>query len=280
MVDILYDIVGSIFYSVGIYIFAKSADFAPGGISGIALILNSIFPYLPIGTLTLILNIPLIIFGFKALGSKFMLRSFRTMVILTIILDLIFPMLPLYTGDRFLAALFSGISLGFGLALIYRRGSSTGGMDFLTLPLKRLFPHYSIGNITLVLDAVVFSLGGFVFGSVDAILYGAIATIACSVVIDKVMLGSTVVKFAIVVTSFGDEVAKNVINSTGRGATKLKAQGAYTQKERDIILCSCANRELHSVRTAIFEIDPEAFVIITDAGQVIGEGFNSISEII
>ncbi len=280
LIDIAYDIVGSIFYALAIYTFAKAANFAPGGMSGVALIINYLIPALPIGTITLLMNIPLVIISYKALGASFLIKSFKTIVISTIIMDFIFPHIPLYTGDKFMAAIFSGLFLGLGLAIIYRRGSSTGGMDFLTLPIKKALPHYSIGNITLALDAVVFCLGGFVFGSVDSLLYGAVATIACILTIDKVIIGFTTVKLAIIVTEFGDEVSQNIIESTKRGATRLYGKGAYTGQEKDVILCSCSNREITILRDATFGVDPDAFVIIADAGQVIGEGFNSIHEII
>ena len=157
-VDTVYDVVGSILFAIGVYTFAKSADFAPGGVSGLALICNYLWD-LPIGTMTLIINIPIIIISYKVVGRKFLLKSFKTMVISTLFLDLVFPLTPLYTGNSFLAAIFSGVFMGAGLALIYMRGSSTGGTDFLVLSLKKLHPHISTGTISIVSDAVIISLG-------------------------------------------------------------------------------------------------------------------------
>mgnify|MGYP002269330988 CR=1 FL=1 len=117
-VDTVYDVVGSILFAIGVYTFAKSADFAPGGVSGLALICNYLWD-LPIGTMTLIINIPIIIISYKVVGRKFLLKSFKTMVISTLFLDLVFPLTPLYTGNSFLAAIFSGVFMGAGLALIY-----------------------------------------------------------------------------------------------------------------------------------------------------------------
>ena len=136
-VDTVYDVVGSILFAIGVYTFAKSADFAPGGVSGLALICNYLWD-LPIGTMTLIINIPIIIISYKVVGRKFLLKSFKTMVISTLFLDLVFPLTPLYTGNSFLAAIFSGVFMGAGLALIYMRGSSTGGTDFLIVTIKSL----------------------------------------------------------------------------------------------------------------------------------------------
>ena len=135
VLDISYDIVGSVLYALGIYTFAKTADFAPGGLSGLALIMNHLWRF-PIGITTLALNIPLIILSFKLVGRRFMFKSARTMIVCTIFLDLIFPYTKPYTGEPFMAALFSGVCLGAALALFYMRGSSSGGTDFLTMSIK------------------------------------------------------------------------------------------------------------------------------------------------
>ena len=190
-VDTVYDVVGSILFAIGVYTFAKSADFAPGGVSGLALICNYLWD-LPIGTMTLIINIPIIIISYKVVGRKFLLKSFKTMVISTLFLDLVFPLTPLYTGNSFLAAIFSGVFMGAGLALIYMRGSSTGGTDFLIVTIKKLKPHFSMG-VTLMTDVVVIVLGGL-FGNIDAVLYGVISTYAASVIIDKIIYGAAAAK--------------------------------------------------------------------------------------
>lgn len=165
------------------------SGFCARGVSGLALICNYLWD-LPIGTMTLIINIPIIIISYKVVGRKFLLKSFKTMVISTLFLDLVFPLTPLYTGNSFLAAIFSGVFMGAGLALIYMRGSSTGGTDFLIVTIKKLKPHFSMGQVTLMTDLVVIVLGGFVFGNIDAVLYGVISTYAASVIIDKIIYGA------------------------------------------------------------------------------------------
>ena len=237
-VDTVYDVVGSILFAIGVYTFAKSADFAPGGVSGLALICNYLWD-LPIGTMTLIINIPIIIISYKVVGRKFLLKSFKTMVISTLFLDLVFPLTPLYTGNSFLAAIFSGVFMGAGLALIYMRGSSTGGTDFLIVTIKKLKPHFSMGQVTLMTDLVVIVLGGFVFGNIDAVLYGVISTYAASVIIDKIIYGAGSGKLAIIITTDGYATAKKIDEETGRGATLIKAIGTYSGIERHIFLCAC-----------------------------------------
>ena len=168
-VDLVHDILGSILFAIGVYTFAKSADFAPGGVTGLALILNHLWQC-PIGTATLALNLPIILLSYRVMGRKFLFKSFRTMAISTFFLDIVFPFTPVYTGNPLLAALFSGAFMGAGLALVYMRGSSTGGTDFLIFTVKKLRPHFSMGQVTLLIDLSVILLGGVFFRNIDALL--------------------------------------------------------------------------------------------------------------
>ena len=275
--DLVYDILGSILYAIGVYTFAKSADFAPGGVTGLALILNHLWR-LPIGTTTLVLNIPIILLSYRLVGRKFLLKSFCTMVISTFFLDLVFPLTPMYTGDPLLAAVFSGVFMGAGLALVYMRGSSTGGTDFLLFSIKKLRPHFSMGQVTLVIDLSVILLGGVFFRKIDALLYGAICTYAQSLVIDKIMYGAGSGKLAIIITADGPAAARAIDAETSRGATLVKAIGAYSGTERHLVLCACSKSEIFKVRNAVHSIDANAFVMITEASEVFGEGFTPPQE--
>lgn len=272
ILDLLCDIGGSILYSLGIYTFAKMANFAPGGLSGLALIMNYLWG-LPIGTMTLVLNIPFVIISYKIVGKKFMFKTARTMVICTIFLDFVFPHTPAYEGSPFMAALYSGVFLGAGLALFYMRGSSSGGTDFLTMSIKVLKPHLSIGFVTMAIDLVIILLGWPVFGNVDSVLYGLAATFVTSVVIDKIMYGMDAGTLAIIITNEGQAVAERIGEITGRGSTAIQAMGTYTQKDRDVLLCACSSSQAYTVRKAVLEVDENAFVMLTETSQVFGEGF-------
>lgn len=272
-VDTLYDIAGSILFAVGIYTFAKSGEFAPGGVSGLALIVNYVWPNLPIGIVTLVLNIPIVLLSYRVVGKAFLFKSFRTMLISTFFLDFVFPKLPVYTGNPMLAAPFSGVFVGAGLAIVYMRGSSTGGTDFLNLSIKKLYPHFSIGQVTLVTDCVVILLGGFVFGNIDAVLYGIVSTYATSMIIDKIMYGAGSGKLAIIITQDGHETARRIGNTIERGSTLVKAIGTYSDTERHMLLCVSAKSEIFKVRNIAHEVDPAAFVMVTEASEIFGEGF-------
>lgn len=272
LLDTLSDLAGGVLFALGIYTFAGPADFAPGGISGLALIAKHLFG-LPVGTATLLLNIPIIFISYRIIGRQFLLRSARTMIFTTILLDLVFPRFPVYTGERLLAAAFSGVFVGAGLGIIYLRGSSTGGMDFLNLSLRKCFPHLSLGRIVLMTDAVVIGLGGLAFRDIDAVLYGVVFSFATSRVLDHVLYGAGGGKLALVITRNGPAVARHIGETVHRGATLLQATGAYSGESRHLLLCTCGKSEIVKVRQAAYAIDPGAFVTITDASEVLGEGF-------
>lgn len=275
--DILYDISGSILYAAGIYTFAGNAGFAPGGVSGLALIMDHLWGF-PVGTMTLLLNIPLVIISYRAVGRQLLIKSAVTMVISSLFLDVIFPMFPVYSGDRLIASVCSGAFLGAGMALFYLRGSSSGGIDFLALTIKKKRPRMTIGVITMLIDLVVILLGWPVFGDVDAVLYGVLATFVSTVVIDKILYGAGAGTLAIIITERGKETAERISERAGRGVTSLRAVGAYTRTDREVLLCACSKAEAYLVKSAVQEADDKAFFMFTETSEVFGEGFKRIGQ--
>ena len=256
-VDILYDIIGSILFGAGIYTFAEGGNFAPGGISGIALIMNKLWN-LPVGTMTLILNIPLVIISYKTVGKRFLIKTARTMIISTIFVDLVFPMFPYYTGQRLLAAIYSGALLGLGMVLFYMRGSSSGGADFLMMTIKKKRPHMSLGRLTLLIDLIIILIGWPVFGDVDSVLYGLIAVFVCSVVIDKILYGIGAGTLAIM--AGGDQedfdAMKEYFDILGSSALLIGGSGSGS-------VTKLANQVIVNNTIAVVS---EAFVLATKAG--------------
>ena len=270
--DLLYDIAGSILYAAGIYTFAGYAGFAPGGVSGLALILNHLLG-LPVGTVTLLFNIPLVIISYKDVGKALLLKSAKTMVISSLFLDVIFPFIPMYTGGRLMAAICSGVFMGAGMALFYIRGSSSGGIDFLALTIKKKKPHMTMGVITLLIDLVVILLGWPVFGDIDAVLYGVAATGVSTIVIDKILYGSGAGTLAVIITEKGTQAASRIGETVKRGSTVIRARGGYTGTDREVLLCACSKAEAYLVRRAVLEVDEGAFLMFTETSEVLGEGF-------
>ena len=270
--DILYDIAGSILYAAGIWTFAKNADFAPGGISGLSLILNHLWGF-PLGLTTLLLNVPLAVISYKVIGKEFLLKTAVSMVISTIFLDVIFPMLPIYRGHRILAAVYSGVCLGAGMAFFYMHGSSSGGIDFIVMVVKKKKPYFSLGVITMIMDIVIIALGWPAFGDVDSVLYGVASTAVSTIVVDKILYGIAAGTLAIVITARGRQAARQISEVTERGVTILGGTGSYTQEKREVLLCACSKSEAYRVKNAVLEVDEHAFLMFTETSEVFGEGF-------
>ena len=273
--DLLHDVVGSILYAAGIYTFAATANFAPGGITGIALIINHYVPFLRIGLLSLIINVPVAIVCYRLLGRVFFFKSVKSMLISALFLDLVFPLFPQYDGanNPLLAALFAGALSGAGLALIYMPGSSTGGTDFIIMSIRKKKPHLSIGTISMAVDGTVILLGGVVFGNINAVLYGVLMTIVSTTVIDKVMYGTGTRRMLLVISDKAEEIAKAIMEETERGATLADVRGAYTGQTHQMMMCVCSKVEVFTSRRIINRIDASAIVMLTTVDEAYGEGF-------
>lgn len=178
-----YDLVGSIFIGVSIVCFAVAADFAPGGVNGIAVMANYL-SNIPIGLATILINIPIILFTFHSLGRMFFLYSVKTMVISSFLIDYVLCNLPVYHGSRLLAAILAGITAGIGYSLIFNEGSSTGGTDFIIAAIKKKRPKMTFGLLAFVIDGIIVLLSIFVFKEVLAFIYGMIYTVITSVALD------------------------------------------------------------------------------------------------
>jgi len=282
--DIIYDIIGSILYAIGYYTFASNANFAPGGVGGIAIIINHYLPWAPLFLCQNIINIPIAIICYKLLGKKFFIKSVKTMVFMWIFGDFIAPLFPKYGGaeiaeaDRLIAAIFAGILTGAGLALIYMRGSSTGGSDFIIMSIRKKRPHMSVGSITLFIDGAIILVGGLVFGNINAVLYGIIMTILSSLVIDKIMYGSGAQKMLLIFSDKTDEIKDKIFEETERGVTFLKAVGAYTGQDKHVILCVCSKTEVFPTREIVKNTDPNAMIMLSTVDEAYGLGFNPLNE--
>lgn len=269
---LFWDAVGSFIYAVGVYTFAAHADFAPGGVTGMALILNYIFGF-PIGSLSLYLNIPIVLGTFRFLGTEYLIRTLQTLVMNAIFLDYVAPRFPSYHGMPLLAAVFAGALSGIGLALIYRAGTCTGGSDLIIMSVRKVKPHFSIGQITLFTDGALILAGAFVYKNVDAVLYGILYTAVSTMVIDKVMNGFIAGKMSFIISEKPRDIFADISSKLGRGATFLKGEGAYTGAEKDVLLCASNKKQLVKIREIVREHDPNALVIVVDYSEVRGEGF-------
>ena len=268
------DFLGGLLIGIGIYNFAVNASFPLAGISGIALIFYHLFK-LPIGFVTMLLNIPIAILCFKTLGRRFFARSVQSVIITSLVIDYVVPLLPLYSGDRLLAAVCTGVFSGLGYALIFMDNSSTGGMDFITMAVKFKRPHISLGKIVFISDTIVVLIGGFIFRDVDGTIYGMIITYLLTIVIDKILYGIDAGKVTLIVTEKGKEVSRLIDEYSGRGSTLIKAEGSYSGNEKEVVMCACNNKQMYTIRKLVKQVDPTAFTVIMESNEVVGEGFKS-----
>jgi uncharacterized membrane-anchored protein YitT (DUF2179 family) len=273
--DIAWEIIGSFLVAIGIYNFAVHAQFPMTGFSGIALIFYRLWGF-PIGMSTILLNIPVALLCFRLIGRDFMIKSLRCMVISSMMVDWLAPLLPVYQGPRMLAALSAGTIAGAGYAVIYMRGSSTGGSDFLIMAAKHLRPHLKLGTIAFVSDIGIILAGGILFQDIDGIIYGLIINFLLAVVVDKVMCGLNAGKVGLVVTRRGVEVCALIDQTVRRGSTILEGRGGYLQEEKQVVMVACNSKEMYQIQQAVKAFDPDSFLIIMDANEVHGEGFRVI----
>lgn len=273
--ELFMDVFSGVLLAIGIQGFTLNAHFAPGGINGAAIILNYLF-HLPIGTLIILLNIPIVLVSFRLIGKNFLLRSLKSMVIGAYIMDWLGLYLPSYSGSPMLAAIFAGIFSGLGFGILFREGTSTGGTDFLIYSAKKLRPDWSLGQIAQIIDDSILILGAFVFGNIDAVLYGLIYTFVSSVVMDRFIGRFDSGKMALIITKYGEEMCTAIDDVCQRGSTRLTAFGGYQGEPKEVVLCVCSRRQLFMVQQAVKDVDEDAFMIVGEFEQVYGNGFREL----
>lgn len=274
--DVLYSLLSGLLYTLCVAMFTVNANFAPGGITGLSVLFNHFVPQIPIGMASLILNVPVVILCYKSFGKMYMIKSLSVMALWAVMLDLLTPIIPAYDGDPLMSCLFAGVCLGMALGLVYMRGFCTGGTDFIAMPLKKKFPHISIGALNLVIDGSVILLGGFVYGNIDAVLRGILMTIASTVLTDKLLYGSQSGKRLIIITDKGQEVADAILHQIERGVTMTDVEGAYSHQIHKLLLCACSRPEVYRIKKLCYEIDKSALIMVGANDEVYGEGFMNI----
>ncbi|MDR1564575.1 MAG: YitT family protein [Oscillospiraceae bacterium] len=278
LTDILFFVLGAAVYGLAVNCFTASNNIAMGGLTGVSTVLNYLFHF-PIGLTIAILNIPLFIWGAKALGIKFLGRTLVGTVLASAAIDIFaFVKIPVYEGDRLLAAIFGGVLAGAGLALIFMRGGTTGGSDLLARLIYRKFRHVPIGRLILILDLVVIIFALTVYRNIESALYSIITIYTSSAVVDSMLYGLDSGKVLFIVTKKPKETAESILHKLGRGVTKIKGEGAFTGSASDVLMCAVRKNEVFKVRDIVTADDPSAFIIIGTASEILGEGFKDAKE--
>ena len=269
--DIIYFVAGAVIYSVAINVFLSPNGISPGGFTGIATVVNYLIE-VPTGIILFILNIPVLILGYVKMGSVFIIKTSFVTVLVSMALDVSVNFLPPIKTDGILASIFGGLLMGVGLSLILLRGATTGGVDIIAKLINRKYQHLSVGKIILMADVVVIAFNAFVHKNAESALYSAVAMYAATRIMDTLLYGADKGKIIYVVTGSPDDICKE-INNMGRGVTRLSVVGGYTGENRTMLMCTVRAHEAAAVHNIIKEHDDRAFIVVSEAGEIIGEGF-------
>jgi uncharacterized membrane-anchored protein YitT (DUF2179 family) len=271
--DFFLIVIGSAIMGIAYNLFLIPHRIVPGGVSGLSIILNYLLKT-PVGLVVIIFNIPLFLLGIKTLGRIYGVKSLFGIILSSLFIDFFTYIVPIpsATNNPILAAVYGGVLLGASLGIVFRGQGSTGGSDIIGQVLNR-YTNLSIGMGILLTDFVIISLAGIVFHKIEAALYGYLTLFISSKVIDLITEGWSFTRAVYIISDKATEISDRVIEKLGRGVTRLYGKGEYTEKERDVLLCVLTKREIPMIRNLVKEIDPKAFVIISDVYEVLGKGF-------
>ena len=263
---------GAVIYALAFDWFVAPNQIAMGGVTGLAQIVNALVPVLPVGVLSILVNVPLFLAGWRLLGGRLLVSSLYAMAVSSLAIDVIAWMHTFPPMDPTLATLYGGAGMGVGLGLVFSQGATTGGTDIIGKLLKLKFPWLPIGKLVMIPDMVVVILAAVVFGTVNAALYGLIQMYLLSKVMDMILYGWDTSRVAYIITDRWEETVQGLLDMN-RGVTLLQGKGAYTGAEKQVLLVAFRQREIVPIKRMLREIDPKAFFIVCDAHEILGEGF-------
>lgn len=269
-------IFGCALFSVGFAFFLEPNNVNAGGITGLAMIAVHLLGFGTVGLLTLLINLPLFVVSGIKIGKKFFAGSLVGLSFSSVLLDLL-ALLPHPQIEPLVAALYGGLICGVGLGVVFAAGASTGGSDIVVRLLKLKYENVPIGTISIIFDAVVVVLTGLVFWDISKALYSGVTIFVCGQVIDAVVYRFDYSKVALIITKEHEKIAQQIGLRLDRGATYLNGQGSYSQKEMKIVLSVVKKQQVAELKRLVMEIDPDAFVVVQEAHQVLGEGFSRYS---
>jgi uncharacterized membrane-anchored protein YitT (DUF2179 family) len=272
----LYITFATIVYGMAISLFLDKNDLVPGGISGLAIILNRLIN-IETGTVIFIVNVPVLIIGAWKFGIRFIVDTLYVVVVSSIVINIFSNFTPI-TEDRFLAAVIGGAMLGYGLGTILKNGASSGGMDIIVQFIGLKYKHMKTATIFLVSDIVVIVLSYFVFKNIEITLYSIITGVTCSIVMDKVLYGKDEAKLLYIIMKDEykeKELVECLLKELEVGVTYLKGMGAYKNSEKKIVMCAIRKNQLPRAKDIVRDIDDSAFMIITSANEILGRGYKS-----
>ena len=278
-IDALVFTAASFIYALSVNCFTAPNNIAPGGVTGLATVINYLTGF-PIGLMGLLINIPLLILATILIGGLFTAKTVIATLMMNVFIDIVgvFDFIPKYTGDKVLCCLFGGLLSGIATGLLFLRGSTGGGTDVIARLLKLKWKNVSAGRMIRIADAVVIAIAWIVYGSMESMLYAVTVIFVSTLVTDKILYGGDGGKCYMVISKQNEQIAQQIGEKLNRGVTFLDGKGYYSGQPTQVLLCTVRKNEAAQLRALVRNIDPDAFAIALEAGEIFGEGFNPIFE--
>lgn len=270
--DALFWMAGCFIYATAVTMLLNPSEISPGGFTGVSTALHRLFG-IPAGAVLIFLNIPVFIIQKKVFGSGSIVKTAVSTVFLSVFIDLTEQLLPKYSLDGILASVFGGILSGLGLSLVMLRGATTGGADVIAKLINKKYRHFPVGRAIMLFDFAVIVLTALVYRNVESAMYSVIAIYASSKMIDMMLYGGNRGKIVYIITSLEREVSQGIFSALRRGVTKINVTGGFTGENRYMLMCAVRIHEVGAVLRAVNSADKNAFTVIAEAGEIIGEGF-------
>ncbi len=272
----LWIIAGSALYALAFDWCFVPNGIAFGGVTGVAQLINHFVPAAPVGTVVICLNVPIFLVGWRVLGRHFLASSLVSMALSSLFIDGIAAVCPFQPmSEPLLACIFGGALLGLSLGLIFLQGATTGGTDILARLAQRKLAWLPVGKVLLVIDLAVILLVAAAFRRLESALYGIVALYVSSMVMDFVLYGMDNAKVAYIISDKPDEIAKVILHELDRSVTYLDGEGGWSGARKKVILCAFKQRQIVDIKETVRRVDPDAFMIVTPAHEILGEGFGS-----
>ena len=266
-------ILGSALFAFGFSCFLMPNDISPGGISGLALVAVELLKFGSVGSLSVLINLPLFLIAGLKIGRRFFFGSLTGMLCSSALID-VFALIPMPATEPLIGALYGGTLCGLGLGAVFAAGASTGGSDIVVRLLKLRWRDVPIGQISMAFDGMVAVITGIVFRDLNKALYTGVTVFLCGKIMDAVVYRFDYSKVALIMTKEHEKVAEAINDRLDRGATFLHGQGSYTHQEMMVVLTAVKRQQITELKELVMEIDPNAFVIVQEAHQVLGDGFS------
>lgn len=277
--DLLIDLIAGIAFGISVNVFTAPNHIAPGGVTGFATLMNYIFG-VPIGLMSFCINVPLLLIGVRVLGKEFFFRTLKSVVIINFSVDVIVPMMVqgyVYTGEKIMAGLMGGVLMGVCVGSVLQRGSTSGGLDIVGRVVRKKKPQFSIGKIMFAGDFTILVVSMLVYKNIESGLNGLICIFVSSKVVDYLLYGMEKGMMLYVISDKAEEIAREIMSSIVRGATMIQAEGAYSRDPKKVVLCAIKEHQYPEVKRLIKQIDPNAFLMVNDAHDILGSGFNDMN---